>query len=288
MATDVDNMLSNKDMTATQYFQDAYKRTNAPLLEYILRSTKNIGKKFVEETEETLSDAKEKGIELEAPEADTEAITDPEADVENEETDNMLAPIENDMEYEEFIKRLEQKTIDTIVSNVTEIINNSKKDSDMEFKTESTNTVAVGLDYIQYRFMKEGVECNSNNLDEMMGYAIREATLNELDRVFNMNVSNSVFAQNIRLGHGAVIAESAVQSLMEALHSGVGDKETTDTVSIRKEPLYKEGKDGEKADVANHEMVDKNGNKRKMTDADAKKYLDPDAYNTYRKSAMNR
>ena len=46
------------------------------------------------------------------------------------------------------------------------------------------------------------------------------------------------------------------------------------------EPLYKEV-DGAKYDVANHEKVSTNGTKTKMTDSEAKKYLDADAYKSY-------
>ena len=48
MKNDIDCMLKNKGMSATQYLTSCYESTNAPLLEFIIRSINNIGKSYME------------------------------------------------------------------------------------------------------------------------------------------------------------------------------------------------------------------------------------------------
>ena len=68
MKSDIDSFLANKNMTATQYLTSGYEKTNAPLLEFLLRSTDMIGAQFMKEADETLKDAQKNNIQLPPPE----------------------------------------------------------------------------------------------------------------------------------------------------------------------------------------------------------------------------
>lgn len=267
MISDVNNMLANKGMTATQYLQDACTKTCAPLVEFILRSSDNVGKKFMEDATETLKDAQKNGIE----------VPEPKSDENTEEVKNQLVDIESDDEYNSFIDKLKKKTVNKIVSDVSKIINDKKEENNMTFNTTpvTESTVGIGMDYITHKFMKEGVEINPSITDDMLGLAIREATLNEIDHVFNMINDDKQFNTLVRLGHGSVLTESAIISLME-------EKECNSctTVPQRFESLYKEV-DGKKYDISNFEKVDTNGKTTPMTDQEAKKILDPEAYKNF-------
>lgn len=274
MISDVNNMLANKGMTATQYLQDACSKTGAPLVEFILRSSKNVGKKFMEEADEALKDAQKNNIDIPAPKSDENA----------EEIENQIVDIEKDDEYDTFIDKLKKKTVNKIVSDVSKIINDKKEEKDMTFdptpKTEST--VAIGLDYITKKFMKEGVEIDSSLTDDMLGLAIREATLNEIDHVFNMINDDRQFGTRIRLGHGSVITESAINTIMESAINVIKESTTSNSTDVKQryESLYKEV-DGNKYDVSNFEKVDANGKVTPMSDQEAKKVLDPESYKRF-------
>ena len=104
--------------------------------------------------------------------------------------------------------------------------------------------------------------------ENVIGMAIREATLNEMDTVFCLPGSTfREFASRIRMGHGTIITESTITAFME-------------DGTQRYEPLYKET-DGGKYDIANYEKIDKDGKKTPMTDDEAKKVLDPEGYKKY-------
>jgi len=123
MKADIDKFLTNKNMTGTQYLTSCREKTNAPLLEFIIRSCNNIGKQFMKEADETLKDAQEKDIQ----------VPPPVADADDEETQNQLVDVQKDQEYESFIDTLKKKTIDKIVDDVTKVIENNKETQDMTF-----------------------------------------------------------------------------------------------------------------------------------------------------------
>ena len=273
MKQDVSSMLANKGMTATQYLTSAYEATHAPLLEFILRSTGNIGRKFMEEATEKMKDAQENDIEVPAPEAPS---------VEDEDVEGQLVDIKKDTEYETFVDELKNKTVKKIIKDVTDIINNEKEESDMTFNpkpvsdieaaTESTTSIA--LDYLQKKLITEGVEIDADLQEEMIGMAIRESTLHQFDVVFNQPRSElKDFASRIKFGRGVLINESAASYFVESAQ--------------RYEPLYKETEGG-KYDVANYEKVDKDGKKTPMTDDEAKKVLDPEGYKNYQNKDKNK
>lgn len=264
MKSDIDSFLANKGMTATQYLTSCHEKTNAPLLEFILRSGNTIGKEFMKEASETLKDAQENNIN----------VPPPQADLNSEENQNALVDIQDDNDYKSFIEKLKEKTINKIVTDVSKIITDKKEEKEMTFNPNpvatTESTVSVVMDYLNYKFMKENVEISSDMQEEMIGLAIRESTLNQLDTVFKQPDSElRLFASRIRLGKGVLVNESAVSYFIE---SG--------GVAKRYEPLYKET-DGSKYDVSNHEKVGKDGKKTPMTDAEAKKVLDPEGYKSF-------
>lgn len=199
---DVDCMLGNKDMTATQYLTSAFESTNAPFVEYLLRSTNMIGRTYMEEQEEILKDAQEKDINVPDPKEPT---------TDDEDIENSLVDIKQDIEYEDFVDQLKKKTVDKIVNDISKIIEDKKDENDMTFETESV--VAVSMDYMQkYNW---GTEITESINDEMIGMAIREATLREFDLVFNQPVSFNECATRIRNGKGNVVTNECLESIRD-------------------------------------------------------------------------
>lgn len=210
MQQDIDSMLANKGMSATQYMKSCYESTNAPLLEFIIRSVNNIGKVYMEESEEILKDAQKNGTEISEPETPS---------TDDEQIETQLVDIKQDGEYETFIDALKQKTINKIVSDVSKIINDKKEENDMTFDTTPVadteekleSTTSVAMNYIYQKLMKEGTEITTLIQNDIIGLAIRESTINQLDVVFKQPAGEfREFANRIRYGKGVLINESAL------------------------------------------------------------------------------
>lgn len=273
MKSDVDAFLDNKDTTASKYLKSCYEKTKAPLLEFVIRSVDTIGAQFMKEADETLSDAQQNNVQ----------IPPPESDVDSKETENQLIDVQKDTEYQSFIDKLKEKTVNKIVADVSKIINDKKEENEMTFDPKPANaamgesTISVGIDYINQKLWKESLQLGPDSQEEMIGLAIRESTLNQIDVVFAQPYSEfKEFASRVRFGKGVLINESAINYF----------KETGETVQARYEPLYKEA-DGNKYDVANHEKVSSDGQRTPMSDSEAKKYLDTSAYKTYQSKSKN-
>ena len=216
MKNDIDCMLKNKGMTATQYLTSCYESTNAPLLEFMIRSINNIGKSYMEEADETLKDAQTTGEPIPEPE---------EPDIEDDKVNTQLVDITDDTEYETFVDTLKKKTIDKIVDDVTKIINDKKEESDMTFDTtpiadveeQMESTTSIAMNYIQQKLMKENTEINEDMQNDLIAMAIRESTLNQFDVVFKQPEGVfREFASRIRFGKGILINESAVNYFKES------------------------------------------------------------------------
>ena len=214
---DINNMLDNKGVTATQYLTSAYESTNAPLLEFIIRSTENIGKQYLKEADETLNDAQANNIKLPEPK---------EPDPESDEVNSQLVDISKDNEYKNFVNTLKQKTIDKIVSDISNIINEEKEKNDMTFDTSDTpgmpnvpepnqneSVIAVCMDYVSKKLLKEHKELDENKRDMIIEMATREATLRELDNVFNISSTFREFTSKINFGKGILINESVIANI---------------------------------------------------------------------------
>jgi hypothetical protein len=215
MKNDIDSFLQSKNMTATEYLKSCKESTKAPLLEFVIRSCNNIGKAFMEETNEQLKDAKENNITPPLPEADPDA----------EEVRNQLVDVQSDDEYEGFIDKLKKKTIDKIVNDVSDIINKKKEVDDLSFNPKSVvdsapefeSTVSVALNHITHQLMKENVEITSDIYDDIVGLAIREATLNIIDQTFKQPMSDfKTFSSKIMYNKGSLINESGIASFLES------------------------------------------------------------------------
>ena len=271
---DVDNFLGSKGMTPRQYITSAHEKTKAPLLEYILQSVDNIGKQFMEEAEEILKDAQANDITPPPPEGDVEDI----------ETQNALVDIKKDVSYDNFVDELKQKTVDKIVTDISELIAKEKEGDEMRprlsgsgtsddsfgdmptmegvkdtaqrtvnkakdvvqktkdkidkhnekgfqkfinkkletlaneldkrFQTEST--IVTVYDYVVESLWKENIELTPELNEEIIGMAIREAVLNQLDLVFKQPMSDFTnFRSTIRFGKGVVVNESVVKDIQE-------------------------------------------------------------------------
>jgi hypothetical protein len=215
MQQDVDSMLAAKGMSGTQYLTSCYEATHAPLLDYLLRAGDGIARSYMMEADETLKDAQQNEI----------SIPDPKTpDADDEEVKGQLVDVTKDTEYENFIDKLKEKTVNKIVADVTKIINSKKEDSEMKFdpkpiadqEATTESTVSAGLNYLQAKLFKENVDTTEEMQDEMMGMAIREATLNQLDVCFAQPYCDyRNFKSRLHFDKGYVITESAVQDLIK-------------------------------------------------------------------------
>lgn len=217
MSSDIDCMLANKGCTPTQYLKSCSEKTKAPLLEFVNRSLDIIGNQFMEAENERLKKAQKDNGEVSEPEAPA-----PEDDPN---VNQQLVDVKSDEEYDTFIDRLREKTINKIVKDVSKIINDKKEDANMTFdpkpiadqELQNESTTSVGINYIQQRCLQEGVQVPDDMLDTMVGMAVRESTLNELDLVFNQDGADlKNFASRIRYGHGSIINEHSVKEFIEA------------------------------------------------------------------------
>ena len=217
MCGDIDAMLKAKNMSATQYLQSCYDQTKAPLVEFVLRSTDLIGKQFLEEENEKLKDAQEKNLDLPAPQ---------EVDINDDDNvNNQLVDIKSDPEYQAFMDELENKTKDLIVNQVAKLITDKKDEKKMTFdpkpvadiEASMESTVSIALDYLQSRLIKEGVDAPEEIMDEMMGMAIRESTLNIIDQAFKQPYADmKSYISRIRFNEGAIVNESGYAYISEA------------------------------------------------------------------------
>ena len=265
MKSDIDSMLANKGMTASQYITSCHESTNAPMVDFIVRATESIGRSFMEEAKETLKDAQKNGIDVPPPEA-------PSMDDEN--INDQIVGVENDTEYAAFIGKLKKATENQIVNEITEELKKRKETEDMTFKTPSDSgvatesTISIALDFLNLSLMNEKMDVSAELQENMIGMAIRESTMNIMDNIFKLPGADlKSYRTRVLLGKGNIINEAAANYFIES-----GNK--------RFEPLYKEV-DGNKYDVSNYEKVDKDGKKTPMTDQEAKSILDPEGYKGY-------
>lgn len=218
MKGDIDSMLATKGMDATKYLTSCYEATHAPLVEFILRSTDMIGRQFMEDADETLKDAQKNDI----------AVPPPEADIDSKEVEDQLVDVKSDSEYETFIDKLKEKTVNKIVNDVSKIINSKKEEKDMTFDPKPDaapagddvpameSTVMAGLNYLEKKLMKENVSVDPETQEDMIGMAIREATLNQIDLVFRQpNSDFRSYSSRMNFGKGYVINEAAANYITE-------------------------------------------------------------------------
>ena len=200
MKGDIDSMLAVKGMTPTQYFTSCFESTNAPLVKYLLNSCNVIGQQYFEKEEETLKDAQDNGLDIPDP-------IEPETD--DPEVDSQLVDVTNDMEYDTFVDQLKKKTIDKIVADVSDIIAGEKNEEDIKFQPNTESAVITAINYLQKEFHE------SISTEDMLGMAIREATLYEFDRVFKQGGMEPFkeYCTRVNFGKAYVINESTISKM---------------------------------------------------------------------------
>jgi hypothetical protein len=205
MKADIDNMLAQKNMTPTQYFTSAFESTGAPFVKYLIEQADLISKAYMEKEEEELKDAQDNNIDLPEP---------PEPETTDEDTNSQLVDLENDTEYDDFVEQLKKKTIDKIVNDVSAIIAGEKQEKDMSFNPVNESTINAAMEYLEKALWNEN--SSPEQKEQMIGLAIRESTLHEFDKVFELQGrSFNEYTTRVRLGKGYVINESAINYIKE-------------------------------------------------------------------------
>lgn len=212
MNKDVDSMLASKDQTPLQYFTSKYEKTDAPLLEFIIRNCRNIGKQYMEAAEKIANDNKEKDINTPPPAASAD-IVDSDSQIDDI-TGNEEKDVPGDNEYEQFIEKIKKKTITRVINEVSDLINN-KKDSKKTEVNFGESVVGVASDYLSKKLWTESSELKDNQKEMVMGMAIREATLNIIDSVLSSGSNFIEYRNGINMGRGIVVNESAVNAIKE-------------------------------------------------------------------------
>lgn len=78
------------------------------------------------------------------------------------------------------------------------------------------STTSVAIDFLQAKLLSEGVQIDANAQENMIGMAIREATLNEINACFRQpDTDLRPFTTRVRMGRGYVINESTAAAFME-------------------------------------------------------------------------
>lgn len=195
---DVDSLLNSKSCNAYTYFRDAAKNTQAPLLEYIVRCLDTMGDMYMEEAEERQKENEENNINI-PPE---DVNPDNEEDI-----DNALVDINTDDDYESFVNNLKKQTIDKIVSDITELINSEDQDKNMQFNTSAVSESAaqVAISYLSAKQAKDPA-FHEITQDDMIGLAIRESVIYEIDHMFKQARSSfQEYTSRVKLGKSIVL-----------------------------------------------------------------------------------
>jgi hypothetical protein len=204
MSNDIDAFLADKKTTGLQYLKSAYDATKAPLLEFVIRSIDNIGSQYTESAVTKLMEDTDAGMDV-PPEP---------APAEDTEVDNQIVDVKKDLEYEDFLDKLKKKTVNKIVSDISDLLKDKKDEDNMSFnlKTESS-PFRIAMDYITEWTMKN--EMDLGGQENMIGLAIRESMLNTFDVIFKQNGSSiNEYANKLRLGNGVLINEKTLVTLM--------------------------------------------------------------------------
>lgn len=194
---DIDLFLKGKDIGAYQYLKSAKENTNSPYIEMILNHIDDVVKQYKEEAEE----------ELKQDVIVTKDIPDPE-DIPEKNKD-----IKDDIETKSFIDDLRKKTINTIVSQVTKIINDSKETNNMNFSintNEKVNMIEECINWMTESALRDGKEFKLN--DDILELAIRECVMHEFDVLFKFESSNNdQFVKKIRNNKASILNESSMR-----------------------------------------------------------------------------
>ena len=204
MNADIDSMLKAKGLTASQYLKSCSEASNAPFAKYLVSAVDKIGECYLQEKDAELKEAQEAN----------RSILDPiEPEMDSPEVVDAMNGIKEDDEYKMFIDTLKKKTQDTIVNDISNVINNTKEGDELQFNPSAESAFQIGVDYINKKLWKENVNTDGSKSDDIMGLAIRESTLREIDKTFEVEIPLNEFRSTINFGKGAVITEAAINAL---------------------------------------------------------------------------
>ena len=138
MSKDIDNYLAAKGMDGYSYMTAAKEHTKAPLVEHLLQIADNVVEMYVAEATKEKQENGKKGIHLPPKNLEMDA-----------EMDEEIVDAKQDPEYKSFIKTLKEKTMDKIVKDVSNLINDKKDEKNMTFdpkKGQSPNKKVAGVE----------------------------------------------------------------------------------------------------------------------------------------------
>jgi len=262
--SDVDKFLLSKQQSPMQYLRSCKEATKAPFLDLLINYCEALSREYVDNANQIVREAYEAGI----------VIPIPEANFNDEAPTAQTVDLGKDMEYTEFLDRMRSQTKAQIIEDVTGVINSEKKSDDLRFNPQPKTETGIPeiLESVHYKIAKNNINIeeasNYDSINEnIMGLAIREATLNILDATFLQEQTGvKDLINRIAYNKGVIVNESTVLSLFEA---------------DRLEPLYKEV-DGNKYDIKNMEKVNADGTRVPMSETEAKK-LGTDHHENFKK-----
>lgn len=211
LSDDIDVFLDKKKMAPYQYLTAAKQATDAPLLKHLLDETDLVSRNYYERAYKEALDNQRKNIMVNPQEPSNGDLVDVSQDskynqfIENlkEQTrDKIVKDVTNLIKNSNDGEELEFKPGDGDIPNQ----NVMKKKSQQEFAPEvydneknsnpdgivdmddikKESVLLQCMDYGSRKFIKENIEMNSKMNEEMIGLAIRESTLWNIDRVFKL------------------------------------------------------------------------------------------------------
>ena len=198
---DIQKFLDKKGTTALQYIVDSRNKTSAPLMDYLTTAANNSKQEFVQTTTEEMNrDLKETG------KLPTLRAVGPDFSIENE-----LEDIKDDPEYQAFVSKLKEKTSETVVKDVTNVLEKEAQGKDLKFNpTTEDSIIEQSMRFMNVKLIQENVDVNKEIEEKMIGYAIRESTLNTIDKVFNHPPRSK---GSISLNHGYIVNTDTLKQI---------------------------------------------------------------------------
>lgn len=213
LSDDIDIFLDKKKMSPLEYLTAAKDETKAPLLQHLLDESDMLTHDYYEKAYKEMTENEKRGIKVKVNEPTVE---------DQAELDRSLVDTTEDSEYKQFVQTLKEKTRDKIIKDVTNLIEAKDADKDLEFKpgegdkpnkkmqneleqkakakaraefrpeeekdekVKEESVLLQCMDFGSKKFLKEEIEMTPELNEQMIGLAIRESTLCNIDKVFKM------------------------------------------------------------------------------------------------------
>lgn len=201
MIGDIDSMLAAKGLTATQYLKSCSESTNSSLAKFLNDSMMKIQSSYMAEKESELKNAQDNHLQILAPVV---------PEMESPEVAGAVEDIKDDTEYSMFIEALKKKTAETIIKDISDVINSSNSNKELQYKPNTESATQTCIDYINTKLMKENREVDT---EAVLGLAIRESTLREIDKAFKVAKPFNEFRTQVYFGHSVLLTEAAITEL---------------------------------------------------------------------------